>query len=154
MTAQRAPAIILETLLGAAGKKARRELPGAWSCRAVGSSSRSPRVDAPVGRGSRDRACLDRAAAWRYREGPGLGPIRIAQLLPIVITPYRFRTKRQFWAYCGFGLVTRTFADWTKVGGRWVRVPAQQTRGLNRDCRRLGSSRSRLLPTRDRGQTS
>ncbi len=85
---------------------------------------------------------------------PGLGPIRIAQLLPIVITLYRFRTKRQFWAYCGFGLVTRTSADWIKVGGRWVRVPAQQTRGLNRDCRRLGSSRSRLLPTRDRGQTS
>ncbi len=39
---------------------------------------------------------------------PGLGPIRVAQLIPIVITPHRFRTKRQFWAYCGFGLVTRT----------------------------------------------
>ena len=34
---------------------------------------------------------------------PGLGPIRVAQMLPIVVTPYRFRTKRQFWAYCGFG---------------------------------------------------
>jgi len=26
---------------------------------------------------------------------PGLGPIRVAQLLPIVITPHRFRTKRE-----------------------------------------------------------
>ena len=55
-------------------------------------------------------------------------------MIPIVITPHRFRTKRQFWAYCGFGLVTRTSSDWAKVGGRWVRVPVQQTRGLNRDC--------------------
>ena len=62
------------------------------------------------------------------RTAPGLGPIRVAQLIPIVITPHRFRTKRQFWAYCGFGLVTRTSADWAKVGRRWVRVPVQQTR--------------------------
>jgi len=27
---------------------------------------------------------------------PGLGPIRIAQLLPIVVTPYRFSSKRAF----------------------------------------------------------
>src|SRR5262249_39231385 len=32
---------------------------------------------------------------------PGLGPIRVAQLLPIVVSPHRFRTKRQFWSYCG-----------------------------------------------------
>ncbi len=65
---------------------------------------------------------------------PGLGPIRVAQLIPIVITPHRFRTTRQFWSYCGFGIVTRSSADWAKVAGRWVRVPVQQTRGLNRDC--------------------
>ncbi len=70
------------------------------------------------------------------RTAPGMGPIRVAQLIPIVITPHRFRTKRQFWAYCGFGLVTRTSADWVKVGRQWVRVPVQQTRGLNRDCNR------------------
>ena len=28
---------------------------------------------------------------------PGLGPIRVAELLPIVVTPHRFRTSRQFW---------------------------------------------------------
>ena len=27
---------------------------------------------------------------------PGFGPIRAARLVPIVITPHRFRTKRQF----------------------------------------------------------
>ena len=30
---------------------------------------------------------------------PGFGPIRAARLVPIVITPHRFRTKRQFWSY-------------------------------------------------------
>jgi len=34
---------------------------------------------------------------------PGFGPIRAARLVPIVVTPYRFRTKRQFWSYCGNG---------------------------------------------------
>jgi transposase len=34
---------------------------------------------------------------------PGLGPIRVAQLMPIVVSPARFRTKRQFWSYCGWG---------------------------------------------------
>ena len=57
------------------------------------------------------------------RTAPGMGPIRVAQLLPIVITPHRLRTKRQFWAYCGFGIVTQASADWVKVGRRWVRAP-------------------------------
>ena len=29
---------------------------------------------------------------------PGFGPIRSARLVPIVVTPHRFRTKRQFWS--------------------------------------------------------
>ena len=35
---------------------------------------------------------------------PGFGPIRSARLVPIVVTPHRFRTKRQFWSYCGLGI--------------------------------------------------
>lgn len=62
---------------------------------------------------------------------PGLGPVRVAQLLPIVVTPHRFRTKRQFWAYCGFGVVTRSSADWVRIGSQWVRARVAQTRGLN-----------------------
>jgi transposase len=62
---------------------------------------------------------------------PGLGPVRVSQLLSIVVTPHRFRTTRQFWAYCGFGVVTRTSADWVQEKGRWVRVKVNRTRGLN-----------------------
>ena len=67
---------------------------------------------------------------------PGLGPVRVAQLLPIVVTPHRFRTKRQFWAYCGFGVVTHSSADWTRRNGEWVRDRVPQTRGLNRNFNR------------------
>jgi transposase len=63
---------------------------------------------------------------------PGLGPIRVAQLLAIVVSPTRFRTKRQFWSYCGLGIVMRSTSDWvrTKDGG-WTRAEVQKTRGLN-----------------------
>jgi len=65
---------------------------------------------------------------------PGLGPIRVAQLLPIVVTPHRFRTRSQFWAYCGLGIVMRSSSDWiqTRDGG-WARAQVRQTRGLNRN---------------------
>ncbi len=62
---------------------------------------------------------------------PGLGRIRVAQMIPIVVTPFRFRTKRQFWAYCGFAVVTRSSADWVQVNGKWVKDRGAQTRGLN-----------------------
>jgi len=63
---------------------------------------------------------------------PGLGPIRVAQLIPIVVSPMRFRTKRQFWSYCGLGIVMRSSSDWVpKKDGGWVRAEVQKTRGLN-----------------------
>jgi transposase len=64
---------------------------------------------------------------------PGMGPVRVSQLLPIVVTPHRFRTKRQFWSYCGFGVVMRSSADWARIDGRWVKAQLMQTRGLNRN---------------------
>jgi transposase len=64
---------------------------------------------------------------------PGLGPIRSARLVPIVVTPHRFRTKRQFWSYCGLGIVMRSSSDWVQTAdGGWIRAPIQQTRGLSR----------------------
>jgi len=64
---------------------------------------------------------------------PGFGPIRAARLIPIVITPHRFRTRRQFWSYCGLGLVTRSSADWLQSpDGQWIRTRVAQTRGLSR----------------------
>jgi transposase len=68
---------------------------------------------------------------------PGLGPIRVAQMLPIVVTPHRFRTKRQFWAYCGFGVVMRSSSDWVQHQGRWVKARVAQTRGLNFNHNRM-----------------
>ena len=64
---------------------------------------------------------------------PGLGPIRTALLIATVITPHRFRSKRQFWSYCGFGVVTRSSADWIQTESGWIKARAVQTRGLNRN---------------------
>jgi transposase len=65
---------------------------------------------------------------------PGLGKIRTAQLLPIVVTPYRFTNKRQFWSYCGLGIVMRSSSDWVRTqDGEWLKAPIQRTRGLNRN---------------------
>ncbi len=64
---------------------------------------------------------------------PGIGPIRAARLVPIVVTPHRFRTKRQFWSYCGLGIVTRSSSDWVQTAdGGWIRARVPQTRGLSR----------------------
>jgi len=64
---------------------------------------------------------------------PGMGPIGCAKLVAIGVTPHRFRRIRQFWNYCGLGVVTRTSADWIKKGDRWVRSKVNQTRGLNKN---------------------
>ena len=65
---------------------------------------------------------------------PGLGPIRAAELLPVVITPYRFRSRSGFWAYCGLGIVMRSSSDWVRApSGEWVKTAVQRTRGLNQN---------------------
>jgi transposase len=71
------------------------------------------------------------------RTCPGLGPIRTAELLPVVVTPYRFQSRSKFWAYCGLGIVMRSSSDWVRdPSGRWVKAAVQQTRGLNRNFNR------------------
>jgi transposase len=67
---------------------------------------------------------------------PGFGPIRVARMIPTVVTPHRFRTSRQFWSYCGLGIVMRTSADWQRPGGKWVFAPTKKTIGLNPRCNR------------------
>lgn len=87
----------------------------------------------------------DEAEEWLLKEskshpiirtlttGPGMGPIRTAQLVAIVGTPHRFRTSRQFWSYCGLAIVRRSSSDWARdKRGAWVRSEVQQTRGLTR----------------------
>lgn len=69
---------------------------------------------------------------------PLLGPISVAQLIAIVATPFRFRSKRQFWTYVGLAVVTRSSADYVMVEGvarRTTRPMA--TRGLNRNHNHL-----------------
>jgi transposase len=69
---------------------------------------------------------------------PGMGEIRVAQLLATVVSPHRFRTRQQFWSYCGLGVVMRSSADWVQqLDGRWQRETVQATRGLNRNHNRL-----------------
>jgi len=63
---------------------------------------------------------------------PGLGPKRVAEMLPIVVTPYRFPNKAKFWTYCGLGVVMRSSSDWARAAdGSWLRTNKDQTRGLN-----------------------
>jgi transposase len=69
---------------------------------------------------------------------PGMGEIRVAQLVATVVTPHRFRTRQQFWSYCGLGIVMRSSADWVQqLDGRWQRQTVQATRGLNRNHNRM-----------------
>ncbi len=76
------------------------------------------------------------SGSWRRR--PGFGPIRAARLVPIVVTPHRFRTKRQFWSYCGLGIVTRSSSDWVQTAdGGWIKARVAQTRGLSRQHNRV-----------------
>ena len=49
---------------------------------------------------------------------PFLGPVRVAQLLAAAKTPWRFRTKRQLWAYAGLAVVTRATAEYELRGAR------------------------------------
>lgn len=66
----------------------------------------------------------------------GMGEIRVAQLMSVVVTPYRFRTKRQLWKYSGLGVIMRSSSDWEKTANGWKRIEKAKTRGLNRNFNR------------------
>ena len=80
-------------------------------------------------------AAARRLAGWKIlRSIPFLGPVRVAQILAIMRTPYRFRTKRNLWPYAGLAVVTRSSADQEfKDGKLQRRKRAPLTRGLNRN---------------------
>ena len=68
------------------------------------------------------------------RTAPGIADIRAAQIVATVISPHRFRTKKQFFSYCGLGIVTRSSSDWGRNSqGAWERRQTAQPRGLNRN---------------------
>jgi transposase len=68
---------------------------------------------------------------------PGMGIVRSAQVVAVVVSPRRFRTKRQFWSYCGLGIVMRASAQWQRQDEQWVRRDVAQCRGLNNQCNRM-----------------
>src|SRR5262249_38394294 len=74
-----------------------------------------------------------RHAAYRILiQIPSLGPIRIAIIIAVVVSPHRFRTKRQFWPYCGFGVVTVTSSEYVTINGKVCRSKKPVgTRGPN-----------------------
>ena len=80
-----------------------------------------------------------RDPAWPVlRAIPFLGPVRVALFLATMQTPWRFRTKRNLWAYAGLAVVTRSSDDYRLVAGQPVRRRrAPLTRGLNRNHNRL-----------------
>ncbi len=69
---------------------------------------------------------------------PYFGPVRIALLLATIGTPWRFRTKRNLWAYAGLAVVTRSSSDYELFDGRPRRRRRPPlTRGLNRNHNRV-----------------
>ncbi len=63
-----------------------------------------------------------------WRSPLTLVKIRTAQLLPIIATPYRFANKRQFWACCGPGILTRSSSDRVRTqSGERVMLPLSDT---------------------------
>ncbi len=68
---------------------------------------------------------------------PGIGPVRAAVILGVAATPHRFRTKRQFWGYCGLAVVTATSSEYELVNGRVCRSSKRPLiRGLNKNYNR------------------
>jgi transposase len=80
-----------------------------------------------------DRAAKAEPIVQRLATAPGLALVRAAQVVAVVVTPHRFRTKRQFWSYCGLAVVMRSSSDYVRDGARWTRKQVLQTRGLNRN---------------------
>ena len=80
-------------------------------------------------------AAARRLPGWKIlRSMPFLGPVRVAQILAIMRTPHRFRTKRNLWPYAGLAVVTRSSADQEFKDGKLRRSKrAPLTRGLNRN---------------------
>jgi transposase len=83
-----------------------------------------------------------RDPAWDVlRSIPYLGPVRVALLLATLKTPWRFRTKRNLWAYAGLAVVTETSAEHDFVAGRVVRRRRRPlTRGLNKNHNRTAKN--------------
>jgi transposase len=76
--------------------------------------------------------CRKHPAMKWLQSVPFLGKVRTAVLIGRVQTPHRFRTKRQFWAYCGLALEVHDSAEYCVIHGQVQRkAKPVQVRGLN-----------------------
>ncbi len=84
-----------------------------------------------VPRGSPSTGALSIPIGQPRRPGTRADP-RGSAFAP-VITPQRFRTRQQFWSYCGLGIVTRSRSDRIQTPDKkWQRAWVPQTRGLSK----------------------
>lgn len=68
---------------------------------------------------------------------PGIGPQRAAVILGVGATPHRFRTRKQFWTYCGLAVRSVASAEYELVQGRIGKSNKHVlVRGLNRNYNR------------------
>ncbi len=68
---------------------------------------------------------------------PYLGDVRASIILAVMMTPFRFRTKRQIWNYSGFAIVTSSSADYEQVNGTIIKTRRHTfIRGLNQNFNR------------------
>jgi transposase len=65
-------------------------------------------------------------ASKQLRQIPSIGPNRAALLIALLQTPHRFRSKRQLWAYSGFGIETHDSGEHRYVDGELRRAKKKQ----------------------------
>jgi len=76
-------------------------------------------------------------AAKILQSMPGIGPLRAGVIIGFAITPYRFRTRKQFWTYCGLAVMSRITGEYVMVEGRVRRSQKLPlVRGLNHNYNR------------------
>jgi transposase len=77
------------------------------------------------------------SAAKILQSIPGIGPLRAGVILGFAVTPHRFRTRKQFWTYCGLAVTSKVSSEYAIIQGQ-VRRSKQLplVRGLNRNYNR------------------
>jgi transposase len=77
------------------------------------------------------------SAAKILQSIPGIGPLRAGVILGFSVTPHRFRTRKQFWTYCGLAGTSKVSSEYAIIQGQVLRSKQQPlVRGLNRNYHR------------------
>lgn len=70
------------------------------------------------------------------RSVPFIGPIRAVEIVAVMVTPHRFRSRRQLWPYAGLAVTSRASAEYRFDRGTPLRRNKAVARGLNRNFNR------------------